>query len=200
MKKSAITAPVDRRSLRTRSALSQALIGLIAERSWDEIAVQDICERANIGRSTFYLHYPNKDALLQGGLDGLHAELQRQALVRAADAEPHPVALVGFKFALGLIEHAFEQRKVFRSLIGRRSGYVVQLRFREMVIRLITDELPASTGRIPRVAVARWLAGAFVELLGWWIEQSTPLPPEDLLVVFNELSRPALDQTRGSFS
>jgi AcrR family transcriptional regulator len=198
MKKSAVTAPVDRRSLRTRSALSQALIGLIAERSWDEIAVQDICERANIGRSTFYLHYPNKDALLQGGLEGLQAELQRQALVRAADANPHPDALTGFKFALGLIEHAYEQRKVFRSLIGRRSGYVVQLRFREMVIRLITDELPASNGRIPRVAVARWLAGAFVELLSWWVDQPTPLPPEDLLVVFNELSRPALDQAGGS--
>jgi len=199
MKKSAVTAPVDRRSLRTRSALSHALIGLIAERSWDEIAVQDICERANIGRSTFYLHYPNKDALLQGGLEGLQAELQRQALVRAVDANPHPDALTGFKFARGLIEHAYEQRKVFRSLIGRRSGYVVQLRFREMVIRLITDELPASTGLIPRVAIARWLAGAFVELLSWWVDQQAPLPPEDLLVVFNELSRPALDQPSSDF-
>lgn len=199
MKKSDVNVSVDRRSLRTRSALSHALIGLIAERSWDEIAVQDICERANIGRSTFYLHYPNKDALLQGGLEGLQAELQRQALVRAADTNPHSEALTGFKFALGLIEHAYEQRRVFRSLIGRRSGYVVQLRFREMVIRLITDELPASTGRIPRVAVARWLAGAFVELLSWWVDQHTPLPPKDLVVVFNELSRPALDQTSGGF-
>src|ERR1035437_8363931 len=108
MEKSNFTVTVDRRSLRTRSALSNALIGLIAERSWDEIAVQDICERANIGRSTFYLHYPNKDALLQGGLEGLQAELQRQALVRATDTNSHPVALTGFKFALGLIEHAYE--------------------------------------------------------------------------------------------
>lgn len=198
MKKSAVDVPVDRRSLRTRSALRAALIGLIAERSWDEIAVQDICERANIGRSTFYLHYPNKDALLQGGLEGLQTELQRQALVRAGDANPQPEALTGFKFALGLIEHAYEQRKLFRGLIGRRSGYVVQQRFREMVIRLITDELPASTGRFPRAAVARWLAGAFVELLSWWIEQRTPLPPEDLVVVFNQLSRPALDPAPNS--
>ncbi len=194
MKKSDVNVPVDRRSLRTRGALRDALIGLIAERSWDEIAVQDICERANIGRSTFYLHYPNKDALLQGGFEGLQAELQRQTQVRADNANFSPEALTGFKFALGLIEHAYQQRKVFRGLIGRRSGYVVQQRFREMVIRLISDELPASTGRLPRVAVARWLAGAFVELLSWWIEQRTPLPPEDLVVVFNELARSALDQ------
>jgi AcrR family transcriptional regulator len=198
MEKSDFTVTVDRRSLRTRSVLSNALIGLIAERSWDEIAVQDICERANIGRSTFYLHYPNKDALLQGGLDGLQAELQRQSLVRATDANPQAEALTGFKFALGLVEHAHEQRKVFRCLIGRRSGYVVQQRFREMVIRLITDELPASTGLLPRAAVARWLAGAFVELLSWWIEQPTQLPPKDLVAVFNELSRPALNQTNAN--
>ena len=57
-----MTQPVDRRSLRTRTALRDALLGLIAERGWDEIAVQDLCERANIGRSTFYLHFP-KDTL-----------------------------------------------------------------------------------------------------------------------------------------
>lgn len=79
---------------------------------------------------------------------------------------------------------------------GRHSGYVVQQRFREMVIRLITDELPESTGSFPRGAVARWLADAFVELLSWWIEQRTPLPPKELAVLFNELSRPVLEQRR----
>jgi hypothetical protein len=104
---------------------------------------------------------------------------------------------VAFHFVLGLIEHAHEQRRVFRGLIGRRSGYVVQQRFREMVIRLISDELPASSGVLPNIAVARWLAGAFVELLSWWIEQSTPLKPEELARVFNELSRPALARASG---
>lgn len=199
MTKSRANESVDRRSLRTRTALRDALLELIAERGWDEIAVQDVCERANIGRSTFYLHYPNKDALLQGGLEGLQSELQRQARAWSDNASPGTEALEGFHFALGLIEHAHEQRKVFRGMIGRRSGYVVQQRFREMVIRLITDELPASTGSFPRGAVARWLAGAFVELLSWWIEQRTPLPPKELAVLFNELSRSALEQRRLSF-
>ena len=79
---------------------------------------------------------------------------------------------------------------------GRHSGYVVQQRFREMVIRLITDELPESTGSFPRGAVARWLADAFVELLSWWIEQRTPLPPKELAALFNERSRPVLEQRR----
>ena len=188
--------PIDRRSLRTRTALRDALIELITERGWDDIAVRDICVRANIGRSTFYLHYPNKDELLQGGFEGLQAELQRQARTRSDDASPSTEDSVSFLFVPGLIEHAHEQRKLFRGLIGRRSGYVVQQRFREMVIRLITDELPTSTGSFPREAVARSLAGAFVELLSWWIEQCAPLPPKELAALFDELSWPALKRER----
>ncbi|HJW11056.1 MAG TPA: TetR/AcrR family transcriptional regulator [Albitalea sp.] len=175
----------DRRSLRTRGALREALIELITERGWDDIAVQDVCERANVGRSTFYSHYPNKDALLLGGLEDLRVALQHQARAREAPAG-------GLRFALGLIEHAQQQRKVFRGLIGRRSGYVVQQRFREMVIRLVADELPPSPNGLPRQALARWIAGAFVELLGWWVEQRTPVPPAELAAWVNELARPAL--------
>ena len=72
-------APLDRRSARTRLALRGALIQLIGERGWDEVAVQDVCERANIGRSTFYSHFPNKDALLLGALEDLRRELVRHA-------------------------------------------------------------------------------------------------------------------------
>ncbi len=186
--------PVDRRSMRTRNALSEALMEILAERGWDDIAVQDVCERANIGRSTFYSHYPNKDALLQGGLNGLQAELQRQARTRSDNPSSGGGRAQGFGFAPGLIEHALEQRAVFRGLIGRRSGYAVQQRFREMVIRLVSNELPTSTGSFPRQAVARYLAAAFVELLSWWVEQRAPMPSTELAALFDELARPALER------
>src|SRR5512138_551908 len=57
-------APPDRRALRTRQALSQALIALIQEKRYEAITVKDICDRANVGRSTFYAHYQDKDDLL----------------------------------------------------------------------------------------------------------------------------------------
>lgn len=182
------SAPRDRRSMRTRNALRDALIGLIGERGWDDIAVQDICERADIGRSTFYSHYPNKDALLLGSLDDLRQALVHQAAQRSGG--PRHGAGQGFHFALGLIEHAHEQRKIFRGLIGRRSGFVVQQRFKEMVVRLVADELPSSAGNLPREAVARWIGAAFVELLAWWVEQRSPMPPEDLAALFHRMSRP----------
>lgn len=189
MRKINAAVPTDRRAERTRTALREALKDLVTERGWDSIGIQDLCERANIGRSTFYLHYPNKDALLQGGLDDLQAELRRQAHSRLVKASAHEKAAL--QFVYGLIAHAHEQRKLFRSLIGRRSGYVVQQRFREMVIRLIADELPVATEKISRDATVRWLAGALVELLSWWVEQKTPVSPEELTAIFKELSQSA---------
>jgi AcrR family transcriptional regulator len=186
--------PIDRRSVRTRNALRQALMALLAERGWDEIAVQDLCERADVGRSTFYSHYPNKDALLKGGLEDLQAALERQARASSHMATSDGAPAEGFGFAPGLIDHAMEQRAVFRGLIGRRSGYAVQQRFREMVIRLISQELPAASGSLPRQVVARCMAAAFVELLSWWVEQRTPMPAAELAALFNELARPALER------
>ncbi len=196
MAKSQTTVSADRRSIRTRMALRYALIELIAERGWDDIAVQDICERADVGRTTFYLHYPNKDALLQGGLDELQAELQRQAQALADAARRDVGTPAGFHFIAGLIAHAHDQRQLFRGLIGRRSGHVVQQRFREMVIRLISDELSESGGSLPRAALARWLAGAFVELLSWWVEQGTQLTSAELAREFEVLAQPVWEQAR----
>lgn len=184
---------LDRRSQRTRDALNGALIHLIADRGWDDISVQDVCDLANIGRSTFYSHYTGKDALLIGGLENLQAELQRQARVRSEAAVEGVDTAPGFGFVLGLIEHAHEQRKIFRGLIGRRSGYVVHQRFREMVMRLVHDELPPpAPGGLPREAAARWLSAAFVELLSWWVEQATPMPTTELEALFIQLAQPVL--------
>lgn len=67
----------DRRVVRTRQLLRDALVSLILERGYDEVTVQDVLDRANLGRSTFYAHYRNKDDLLFSGFEqfaaGLHA-------------------------------------------------------------------------------------------------------------------------------
>ena len=158
----------------------------MVERGWDDIAVQDLCDRANIGRSTFYTHYTNKDALLIGSLDDLRGYLRQARREGCAAGERST-----FGFALGLIEHAHEQHRLFRTLVGRRSGYVVQQRFREMVIKLVGEELPTGNAPgLPRAAAQRWIAGAFVELLGWWIEQRSPLLPLELVAMFEGLARP----------
>ncbi|HET9931299.1 MAG TPA: TetR/AcrR family transcriptional regulator, partial [Polyangiaceae bacterium] len=136
---------VDRRVQRTRRALSEALIGLILERGWDDVSVQDVCDRANVGRSTFYTHFADKEELLVGGLDDLRMGLRQLAPVEAG-ARP-------LGFLRGIIEHADEHRRLFRAVIGKRSGHAVQQRFRQMLIDLIQEDLAAVAPAGPHLDV-----------------------------------------------
>src|ERR1700739_1322328 len=55
----------DPRVLRSRQMLMQALVRLLARKEFDDISVQEIADEATLNRATFYLHYPDKNALLQ---------------------------------------------------------------------------------------------------------------------------------------
>jgi AcrR family transcriptional regulator len=165
----------DRRSQRTRAALREAMLSLMHERAWDDIDVQQVCERANIGRSTFYNHFPNKEALLVGGLNDLRTMIKQQ---RGPGGQ-----------VLGLIEHAHQNRRLFRTMVGRRSGFAVQPRFREMLVKLVDDDLTRWPPDIPRAAAVRWMAGGLFELLIWWVDSRSPVPPTQLHEMFEMLCR-----------
>lgn len=179
------SSPVDRRVQRTQRLLTDALIQLILERGWDSVSVQDICERADVGRSTFYTHFADKEDLLVGGLGALGQFLREQA---ATSTGNRPLA-----FARGVIEHVDEKRRLFKALAGKRSGQLAQRHFRELLIELVREDLQALAPGSPRLDVAvRYVAGAFFELLIWWLEARTQLKPADLEEHFHELTTPVL--------
>jgi AcrR family transcriptional regulator len=182
------TLSADRRVQRTRLALRDALISLLIERGWDEITIQDLCERANVGRSTFYLHFQNKEQLLVDGLDDLRTWLRSQT----AGSTHH--ASASLPFVRGLIEHVAQQRILFRALIGRGSGHVVQKRFREMVTQLVEEHvcLPASGWK--QAAGARYVAGALVELLAWWVDAGNKRSADEIEHLFYQLAAPTITQ------
>ena len=93
----------DRRSQRTRQLLSDALVALILEKRYDAITVQDILDRANVGHSTFYTHFYDKDDLLLSDLDALLARLHQVI----DDGSHGPSVLVP---SLALFRHVHEER------------------------------------------------------------------------------------------
>lgn len=180
----------DRRTTRTRLALRDALLALMGERGWDDIGVQEICDRANIGRSTFYTHFQNKDELLSGSFDDLKRGLLASAQPPQAAAAQGGMPAADLAFVPGLIEHAFENRKLFRTLIGRRSGHVVHQRFKQTLAAMVDAQLGPVPAGVPRAAAVRWTAGALFELLCWWVESRSPATPQEVVEMFRRLSSP----------
>src|SRR5688572_7301569 len=109
----------DRRSVRTRRNLGDALVALILRKGYDAITVQDIIDEADVGRSTFYMHYTGKEDLLRASFETLRA-----ALTDAAVAQ-HGPADEPLRFSLALFEHACAHKHVYRALAGGRGGLVV---------------------------------------------------------------------------
>lgn len=176
----------DRRVLRTRRALRDALISLLVDKGWDDISIQVLCERADIGRSTFYLHFQNKEQLLVSGFDDLREFLLVQSAVESGKTTG------AMPFVRGLIAHVYEQRILFKAIIGRRSGHVVQKRFRKMVSQLVENEIPLMTTGWQREAGTRYVAGALVELLAWWVDAGTERSADDIESLFYQLTLPVL--------
>jgi AcrR family transcriptional regulator len=161
-------------------------MSLMAERGWDEIDVQSLCERANVGRSTFYQHFPNREELLKQSLDGLREWLMESVNVNAPGG-----ATLGFVPAL--LAHVHEHRQVFKALVGRRSGQYVQERFRELLVDLVQANAPAGKRGWMESARAHYLAGALFELMVWWLASNRPQRTDDIAAAFSRWSALALD-------
>src|SRR5437763_7788331 len=95
----------DRRSRRTRRMLGEALVALLLEKRYDTITVQEIIDRANVGRSTFYAHYLDKDDLLLQELTGLVATMSMHTERREGRSRVIP--------SLELLRHVGEQRRLY---------------------------------------------------------------------------------------
>jgi AcrR family transcriptional regulator len=180
--------PNDRRVVRTRRLLRDALIQLITERGWDNVIVQDVCDRADVGRSTFYSHFADKEELLLGGFDDLRKMLRAQK--RSSGDK--------LAFVRGLIEHARDHSRLFRAIIGKRAGHAVEKRFRQTVIALVKEDLTEHgyTGRSLDVTTC-YVAGALVELLTWWVDTRTALDVAQVEEMFRRLTTPVLAAARG---
>lgn len=102
-----------------------------------------------------------------------------------------------FGFVRGLIEHAHGNQLLFRAVIGKRSGLVVQRHFRQLLIELVAEDLAGVD--LPAVrcdAAAHYIAGVLFELLTWWIDSRSPLAPRDSEAIFRELTTPVLGAIR----
>lgn len=182
---------IDRRVARTQRLLHEALISLILERGWNDVSVREVCERADVGRSTFYVHFGDKEELLLSGFALFRSELQRQVKTEGTK----PLAFVPL-----LIAHVHSHRRLWRALVGKQCGPAVQKRLSELIAEMLERELAETVAPGPRRSAAvRYMAGAFLQLLVWWLDARSGLDVGELEELLCELTRAVLAQAkRGS--
>jgi AcrR family transcriptional regulator len=118
---------MDRRVQKTRKLLQDALIELVGEKGYESITIQEILDKANVGRSTFYAHFQDKDQLLHSILDRLdelfdqHEKLVLDAMKTVGHAD-HMELPLGLSPTLSLFHFVGQNHRFFKAMLGNR-GY-----------------------------------------------------------------------------
>ena len=182
---------LDRRVIRTRQLLRDALMELILEDGYDAVTVQDIAERANVGRATFYLHYAGgKEELLLSNLEVIYDELV--ARIKTLKREPF---ISGQRRPSQIaFEHAAEQRDLYLILLRGQGATALAQRIREYLAGLIQQELleQREDSPVPPEIVANYMAGSLIALITWWLENDMPYSAEFMASMFSRLTVPGI--------
>jgi len=191
----------DRRVQRTCEMLQKALIELIGERGYDAITIQDIVDRANVGRTTFYLHYNSKDDLFMSCHEAIVSQFQFGPLY------PHPLSrgdLLSPEAPPGMTrayQHLKDAWVRLYPIFQGKDGPLILRRMRDWSAQEIEANLRAAFAEtdsaIPLDVLANYLAGARIGLVHWWLEKRQPHTPETIAQTFHRLQRAAIRDAFG---
>ncbi|WP_010274353.1 TetR/AcrR family transcriptional regulator [Paenibacillus senegalensis] len=181
-------AVTDRRVQKTRALLQEALLDLIVEKGYEAVTVQDLSVRANIGRSTFYFHYEDKEKLLLDCIDQLLSFLQEQK----PGSDEVEGGGIRFRFSLAMLQHVQGHRKVYAAVVGKQ-GTAVLYHMKQMLQSIIEDEIRQWRGagvlkELPDGVLVTYILGSFWTLLHWWMEQGTPYTAHQLDELFHDIT------------
>lgn len=187
----------DRRVQRTRRLLHKALMSLILEKKYESITVQEILDRADVGRSTFYMHFQDKDELLFSGFQYLQSFLESVQTTSTTLPGKSYERIIGF--SLAMFEHAHEYRRVNRALLGSDAEAVVRRRIHSVLAGIVWRELKLELQRRKRgnfsvspELLAHFLVSTFISVMTWWLNSKSPVSPKEIDVAYRYLVLPCL--------
>ena len=178
-----VNKTVDRRIQRTQNLLLDALVALIDTKAYDDITVQDIIDRANVGRSTFYSHFLDKDQLLLSGLEKLRVSFEEQH--RKLAIEEGSLEDKREEISLAFFKHVAAYHQLYKAVVGRRSNSVVTQKlylylsdlFRQHLADPQVEEFKVE---MPLELAVQFLTGSLLSVVTWWLENNLPYSAEQM--------------------
>ncbi|MBN9382100.1 MAG: TetR/AcrR family transcriptional regulator [Chitinophagaceae bacterium] len=167
----------DRRTLKTKRALAEAFRQLLLEKGYDAITIQDIIDRADVGRSTFYAHYEGKEQLLIGNIN-----FQEALIITKPSGEDCPMGIN----LPWLFNHTKEHIDLYRVLSRSKSLDLVSNYFAGVcVTKLLEYHGYARLKKVREKMLLRYTsvaaAGAIVSMLAAWLTDGAAIPAEEMI-------------------
>lgn len=186
----------DQRTRRTRQLLRDALLSLLKEKRYADISVQDLIERAEVARSTFYVHYIDKDDLLVGKRGVFASKLGHQAAIRMHEEHTNDAIFP----TRGWFQHIQAQNELLK-LIAKDSAIELAMKTLHGILRTdaprrVEKHLHNSTS-IPDSLVVEYMATTLMTLIKWWVRHDMKYSPQQMDEIFQRLVMPGVLSIRG---
>ncbi|MEL6524477.1 MAG: TetR/AcrR family transcriptional regulator [Chloroflexota bacterium] len=186
---------VDRRIQRTRALLRDALMRLIVRKGYDDITIQDITDEANVARTTFYLHFGDKDELLFSTMRDLYEDLYAASGHEKAsswftddiddciaDDFEHVQDYSDF-YSIMLSEHGSA------AFLTQVRGYLAEAIMGDMFKVFAPMEVEA---KLPHNMMAYAVAGAQIGVIKWWLDNGMEQSPKEVAFMLEQLLKKGL--------
>jgi len=202
----------DRRIQRTRQALRKALTEIIKEKGYDSISVEEITQRANLGRATFYLHYKDKEDLLIDEFSELANERARtlseipfSEWLPNAENPSQPTENKASPPFLMVFQHIADHAELYRILLKSEKSDRILGRIRKIITQSITEFMQTKVENdpipllfeVPIDLLAAYFSGALLSCVNWWLEQGLAYSTEEMTRMFQRLFFPGARKILG---
>jgi AcrR family transcriptional regulator len=195
------TPSTDRRVLRTRQALQDALLSLMKEKNYNAITVEEITEQANVGRTTFYLHYQDKEDLLLEKFTDLIRELTEE-IGQVSVLEWQQQQKIPQRPMLMIFQHVAENEELYQLILGGEGIHQATGRLRSIFVEAAND-LAQTKGEVQQLIqasdvplhfLAHYFSGALIATIGWWLKGGLVYTPVQIAALFQQVLFPGFER------
>jgi AcrR family transcriptional regulator len=169
----------DARQVRSRNALTAALLELLEEKPFDQLTIREISQRAGTGYATFFRHYPTKEALLSDVASDKIADLLKRSIPILHDS-------TSYESTQALCRHVAEHRNLWAALLTGGAAGIVREEFIRQA-RQLPRELGEVKSWLPSDLGVVYGTGGTIDLLAWWLAQEDDYSPEQIALILNRL-------------
>jgi AcrR family transcriptional regulator len=191
----------DRRSRRTVHALAEAALETLERDGWDALTVSSICDRAGVGRSTFYLHFSSPSDPVYEALRTRYAKEFPDIASASSSLNPETLLAGGKPLSYPLYAHVESHRAIYEKILSDDRGAAVVRRI-QADVQEISNSQHASIRRISATPpdpgrTAAYLAGALVASARWWVLTRSDASALEMAYWFSRMAAPGLLEIMG---
>lgn len=188
---------MDRRQKKTREAIFSAFTTLLAQKNYNQISVQDIIDKANVGRTTFYAHFETKEYLLKALCEELFGHIIDTAMGLPHEQHYHySYGNAVNSVFLHLLRHLQENDHSILDLLSSQNNEIFLRYFKENLKKLVCIQYAATgmlkNNALPEDYLINHISSSFVETVNWWIIHQMRESPEKITEYFLLIIEPIL--------